>query len=188
MSSKQSPERGHARRATNEALATSPGQAPKRGRTTSGETASALGCAAQRTRPTRSGTRFLPEASCPAGGELLRMPAIPDRRSRRERTQAAATASQMSEASSRLFNTIVSCQRERTQRTLVGHEYRPRRPVVRAGYGNALPPVAPIRAWRRPATDGRSWGDVAPVGDRQARDGKHPPVTGVMLLRARGLH
>ena len=47
------------------------GQAPKRGRTTSGETASALGCAAQRTRPTRSGTRFLPEASCPAGGELL---------------------------------------------------------------------------------------------------------------------
>ena len=72
MSSKQSPERGHARRATNEALATSPGHAPKRGRTTSGETASALGCAAQRTRPTRSGTRFLPEASCPAGGELLR--------------------------------------------------------------------------------------------------------------------
>ena len=71
MSSKQSPERGHARRATNEALATSPGHAPKRGRTTSGETASALGCAAQRTRPTRSGTRFLPEASCPAGGELL---------------------------------------------------------------------------------------------------------------------
>ena len=74
MSSKQSPERGHARRATNEALATSPGQAPKRGRTTSGETASALGCAAQRTRPTRSGTRFLPEASCPAGGELLSSP------------------------------------------------------------------------------------------------------------------
>ena len=33
---------------------------------------------------------------------------------------------------------------------LVGPEYRPRRPVVRARYGNALPPVPPVRGWRRP--------------------------------------
>ena len=44
----------------------------------------------------------------------------------------------------------------------------------------------PSRRLGRPPTNGRSWGDVAPVGGRQARDGKHRPATGVITSRGVG--
>ena len=60
-------------RVTTEAVATSPDQAGKRGRTTSDGAASALGCSAQRSRTGRPRSiRFLPEASRPACRQLAR--------------------------------------------------------------------------------------------------------------------
>ena len=64
MSWEHSPERDHAKRVTNEVLATSPDQANKRGLATSGESASALGgdAAAYNARRLRSFSagRFVP--------------------------------------------------------------------------------------------------------------------------------
>ena len=67
VSGEQSLERGHARRATTEAVATSPDQAPRRGLATSGPSASALGRGVQHIAKHRRGASvFLPEASRPA--------------------------------------------------------------------------------------------------------------------------